>query len=75
MPPLLHADFLQHLAHNNFDMLIVDFHTLQTVYTLYLVQHVILYSSHALNLQNIVGVNASFGQHIARLPEQRRPEP
>ena len=36
------TDFLQHLTNDNFDMLIVDFYTLQTVYTLYLAEHVIL---------------------------------
>ena len=34
-PALFDTDLLQHLAYDNLDMLIVDFYTLQTVYSLY----------------------------------------
>ena len=42
----LYTDLLQHLTHNDLDMLIVDLNTLQTVYTLYFLDHVILYGTH-----------------------------
>ena len=55
-------------------MLIVDFYTLQTVYTLYFLDHVILYGADALDLQDIVRVHATFGQLVTGLQNLRRPE-
>ena len=49
-PFVLDTDFLQHLAHDHLDMLIVDLNTLQTVYTLYFAKHVILNGTHTLDL-------------------------
>ena len=45
-------------------MLIVDFNTLQTVYTLYFLDHVILNRTHAFDSQNIMWVDATFCQFI-----------
>ena len=45
-------------------MLIVDFNTLQTVYTLYLTQHVILYCADTLDFQDIMWVNTTLCQLI-----------
>ena len=64
---VLYADFLQHLMHNHLDVLIVDIHTLQTVYTLYLAEHVILNGADTFDLQNIMRVDASFCQLVAGL--------
>ena len=61
----LDADLLQHLAYDHLDMLIIDLNTLQTVYTLNLVQHVILYCADTFDLQDIVWVYRTFGQDIA----------
>ena len=46
-------------------MLIVDFHTLEAVYTLYFLEHVILHRTDTLDFQDIMGVDASFCQLIA----------
>ena len=72
---LLDAYLLQHLANDHLDMLIVDFYTLQAVYTLYFLQHVILYGTNALDLQDIMRVHTTFCQLIAGLQLPVRPEP
>ena len=72
---LLDTDLLQHLAYDNLDMLIVDFYTLQTIYSLYFTQHVILDRTDSLDLQQIVRVNATFGQFITGLQIPDHPEP
>ena len=51
---VLDANLLQHLTYNDFNMLIVDFYTLQTVYTLHLAEHVVLYCLDALDSQDVV---------------------
>ena len=53
---LLDLYLAQHLAHNHFDMLIVDLYALQTVYRLHLTRQIVLYALDALDLQNIVRV-------------------
>ena len=40
---------LQHLMHNHLDVLIVDIYTLETVYSLYFADHVILYCTDSLD--------------------------
>ena len=45
-------------------MLIVDFHTLQAVYTLHLTQQVVLNGTHAFDLQNIMRIYRTFCQLI-----------
>ena len=64
---ILDTDLLQHLANQNLDMLITDFYTLQTVYTLYLTEHVILNGANAFDSQDIMGIHATFGQLITGL--------
>ena len=64
---VLDTNLLQHLVYQHLDMLVGDFYTLQTVYTLNLTDHVILYGTYALDLQDIVGVHATFGQLVAGL--------
>ena len=46
--------FLQHLAYDHFDMLVVDFNTLQTIHILHLIDHVICQRFNAHNGQNIM---------------------
>ena len=70
---LLYADFLQHLAHDDLDVLVVDINTLEAVYALYFLDHVILYGPKSLDLQDIVRVHATFGQLVAGLQLLRRP--
>ena len=48
-------------------MLVVDLNTLQTIYTLNLMQHVILYCADTLDLQDIMRVDRTFGQNVAGL--------
>ena len=48
-------------------MLIVDFYTLQTVYTLYLAEHVVLYCLDALDSQDVVRVNTTFCKFVTGL--------
>ena len=48
-------------------MFIVDLYTLQTVYTLYFTQHVILNSVYALDSQNVMRIYTTFCQLIAGL--------
>ena len=61
----LHAHLLQHLAHDDFDMLVIDINTLETVYALYLAEHVVLYCTESFDLQDIVRVHTTFGKLIA----------
>ena len=61
----LHTDLFQHLAHNDLNMLIIDIHTLQTVYTLHFTQQIILRRAQTLDLQDIVWVYTTFCQLIA----------
>ena len=46
--------FLQHLAYDHFDMLVVNFNTLQTIHILHLIDHVICQRFNAHNGQNIM---------------------
>ena len=48
-------------------MFIVDLYTLQTVYTLYFTQHVILNSVHALDSQNVMRIYTTFCQFITSI--------
>ena len=48
-------------------MLIVDLNTLQTVYTLYFLDHIILNSADALDLQNVMRIDTTFCQLITGL--------
>src|SRR5690625_930596 len=45
---------LHHCAHNNFTVLVIDFHTLQTVYFLNFIHQVALYSKWAENVQDLL---------------------
>ena len=45
-------------------MFIVDFYTLQTVYSLYFTDHIILYGTYTFDFQNVVWVNRTFCQFI-----------
>ena len=47
---VLDTNLLQHLTNDYFNMLISDIYTLQTVYTLYFADHVVLYGADTLNL-------------------------
>ena len=59
------ADLLQHLTHDHLDVLVADIYALQTVYALYLAEHVILHRTDSLDLQQIMRVHASFCQLVA----------
>src|SRR5699024_12160181 len=57
----------QHLAHDDLDVLVVDINTLETVYALYLLDHVILHSPQSFDLQDIMGVHATLCELVAGL--------
>src|SRR5699024_2710263 len=61
--------FLQHLAHDNLDMLIIDINTLATVYTLYLAEHVVLCGTQSLDLQDIMRIHATFCKLVSGLQD------
>ena len=63
----LDTNLLQHLAYNNLDMLVIDFYTLQTVNSLYFLDHVILYGTKSFDLQDIVRIYTTFCQLISGL--------
>ena len=46
-------------------MLVTDLHTLQTIHTLYLSEHVILNSFNTFDLQDVVRIYASFRKLVA----------
>ena len=48
-------------------MLVIDFYTLKTIYTLYFTKHVILYGTHAFDLHDIVWVDTTFCQLVTGL--------
>ena len=48
-----------HLADNNLKVLIVDFHTLQTIYRLCLIDYIVLYGSRSLNGKDIIRRNGT----------------
>ena len=48
-------------------MLIVDINTLQAVYTLYFLEHVVLYGTQSFDLQDIMRIYTTFCQLIAGL--------
>src|SRR5699024_9685356 len=49
---VLHTDLLQHLTYDNLDVLIVDLNTLETVNSLYLAEHVVLYGANAFDTKD-----------------------
>ena len=53
---LRYGIFLQHLTNDNFDMLIADLNTLETIYTLYFTDHIILNCTYTLNSQDIMRI-------------------
>lgn len=69
-----HGDLLEHLAHDDFDMLVVDAHALEAVHFLDLVHEVagqVLFTAGA---QDVVQFGRTFGQRIAGFHEvARRP--
>ena len=48
-------------------MLIVNFHTLQTIYSLYFTQQIILHRPHTFDLQNIMRIYGTFCQFVTGL--------
>ena len=50
-------------------MLIIDFYTLQTIYTLNFLKHVILNCTNTFDFQDIVWIYATFGKFITSLKE------
>src|ERR1700752_4482762 len=56
--------FLQHLAHDHADVLVVDLHALQPVHLLHFVQQVFLHGARALDPQNVVRIHRTLGQAV-----------
>ncbi len=61
------TDFTEHLTNDNFNMLVVDINTLETVYFLYFNDNIILYSRSVQNFENSSGSNIAFGQAVTLL--------
>jgi hypothetical protein len=66
-------DLLQHLPHDDFDMLIVDLNALQSVNSLDFSDHIVLHGTHALDLQNIVRIQGTACQSISGADPLLRP--
>ena len=60
-------DLAQHLAHDDLDVLVGDFHALTAVDGLNFLHQVVLHGLHAQNAQQIVGVDGAFDQLVAGL--------
>ena len=50
-------------------MLIIDINTLETVYTLYLAEHVVLCGTQSLDLQDIMRIHATFCKLVSGLQD------
>src|SRR5699024_10484794 len=61
----LHTDLLQHLTNDNLDVLIVDLNTLETVNSLHLAEHVVLYGTNAFDTKDIVRIYRTFCQLVS----------
>ena len=60
-----HFRLLEHLAHNNLDVLIVDFHAIEAIDLLDLVHQILLDLTGPLDPQNIVRIDRSFGKPLS----------
>ena len=63
------AHLAQHLADDDFDVLVVDRHALQAINFLHFVDQVLLQFLRAADVENFVRVNRAFGQLLAFLHE------
>ena len=63
------ADLAQHLADDDFDVLVVDGHALQAIDLLHFVDEMLLQFLRAANVEDFVRVNRAFGQLLAFLDE------
>src|SRR5574340_766916 len=64
-----HHDTAQHLAHDDFDMLVVDLHTLQPVDVLHLVGDVARQRLDPLQAQDVVRIDRAIDDHLALLDD------
>src|SRR5208282_3111384 len=63
------AHFAEHLAHNDFDVLVVDGDALEAIDLLYFADEVLLQFLRAANVEDFVRVNWAFGQLLAFFDE------
>ena len=63
------AHLAQHLAHDDFDVLVVDRHALQAINFLHFVDQVLLQFLRAADVENLVRIHRAFGQLLAFLHE------
>ena len=61
-----YLNLLEHLADDDLDMLVVDLHALQTVNLLNFVQQVLLDTVDTVDAQDIVRIDSTLGQTLAR---------
>ena len=66
LPRIRDLHLLEHLANDHTDVFVVDLHTLESVDLLDLVEQIFLDGSRAPDLQNIVRIDRSLGESIAR---------
>src|SRR3989475_489064 len=62
------AHLLQHLPHDDADVLVVDLHALQPVHLLHFVQEVLLHRPRPLDPQDVVRVDGALGEAVAACP-------
>src|SRR2546423_11528544 len=65
VPRLEYAHFLQHLAHDHTDVLVVDLHALQAIHLLHFVEEIFLHRARSANLENVVRIHRTLGQTVA----------
>ena len=65
------AHLAQHLAHDDFDVLVVDRHALQPINFLHFVDQMLLQFLRAADVENFVRVDRAFGQLLALLHVSR----
>ena len=59
------VDLTHHLAYDDFEVLVVDLHTLHAVYILYLIDDVLLYGCRAHDVEDVGGSCGAVGQRCA----------
>ena len=65
LTPIFNLYLLKHLPHNGFNMLVVDFHALQTVNILNFLYQIFCQSLYAQNIQDIMRNRRAIQQQIA----------
>ena len=71
-PMFLILRFLQHLADDHLDVLVVDINSLRLVNALDFANEILLDAANALKFQNLLRIERPFGQPVARFDDLPR---